>query len=78
MANEIQIINTEDNKDNKSEIDNVIMPTGNLKFLNNYKINKNNISLKNIKSKISINSLKDNINNKLFSNLILKDLIIEE
>ena len=72
MSKEIKVINTEDNK---SEIDNVIMPTGNCHFLNSYKLKNNLIYLKNIKSKLSFN---DNINNKLFSNLLLKDLFIEE
>ena len=74
MNNETKIINDEDHK---SEIDNIIMPTGNYLFLNN-KVN-NNINnyyyaLNNIKSKISLNK---NINNNIFSNVILKDLLIE-
>ena len=74
MKNESKIINDEDNK---SEIDNIIMPTGNYLFLNN-KVNKDNnnyyYALNNIKSKISLNN---NINNNIFSNIVLKDLIIE-
>lgn len=70
MNNEIKIINAEDNK---SEIDNVIMPTGNSLFIKK-NINNNNYKLKNIKSKISFS---EKISKNLFSNVMLKDFFIE-
>ena len=70
MKSEIKI----NEEDNKSEIENIIMPTGNSLFFNEYKkknYNKinNNINLKLIYKRYN--------NNNLFSNIILKELVVE-
>ena len=78
MNDEIRLIEIEDNK---SENDNIIMPTGNCLFSNKYKsynhiyhFNNNN------KSKICIKDLKKLNNSKnqnIFSNIILKEYFLD-
>ena len=74
MQSDIKLLNIEDNK---SEIENIILPTGNTLFYNKYKNrNKNNnIIINNITSKYIYKRY--NNNNNLFSNTILKEILVE-
>ena len=81
MEKEIKIIETEDNK---SENDNIIMPTGNCLFSNKYKKNNLKYNYNNIKTKIQIkdidktnNDSNYNNNKNLFSNLVLNKYFVD-
>ena len=70
MEKNIKIIETEDNK---SENDNIIMPTGNCLFSNKYKKNNLKYNYNNIKTKIQIKHIDKTNNNSLVLNKYFVD-----